>query len=150
MRSGVNMARGHDGRLNRRLSESGRGHLVARTATAYLRRMATLVSEVALTPAAAARVAAIATRQNKPALLRLSVEGGGCSGFQYKFGLADAPEADDSVAETNGVRLLVDSVSLDLVRGCTVDYVESLGGAAFRVDNPVAASGCGCGTSFAV
>ncbi|MBB4617039.1 iron-sulfur cluster assembly accessory protein [Sphingomonas abaci] len=144
------MARGHDGRLNRRLSESGRGHLAARTATAYLRRMATLVSEVALTPAAAARVAAIATRQNKPALLRLSVEGGGCSGFQYKFGLADAPEADDSVAETDGVRLLVDSVSLDLVRGCTVDYVESLGGAAFRVDNPVAASGCGCGTSFAV
>ena len=112
--------------------------------------MATLVSEVALTPAAAARVAAIAARQNKPALLRLSVEGGGCSGFQYKFGLADAPEADDSVAETDGVRLLVDSVSLDLVRGCTVDYVESLGGAAFRVDNPVAASGCGCGTSFAV
>lgn len=112
--------------------------------------MATLVSEVALTPAAAARVAAIATRQNKPALLRLSVEGGGCSGFQYKFGLADAPEADDSVAETDGVCLLVDSVSLDLVRGCTVDYVESLGGAAFRVDNPVAASGCGCGTSFAV
>ena len=112
--------------------------------------MATLVSEVALTPAAAARVAAIATRQNKPALLRLSVEGGGCSGFQYKFGLADAPEGDDSVAETDGVRLLVDQVSLDLVRGCTVDYVESLGGAAFKVDNPVAASGCGCGTSFAV
>lgn len=124
--------------------------LAVSRATAYLRRMATLVSEVALTPAAAARVAAIAARQNKPALLRLSVEGGGCSGFQYKFGLADAPEGDDSVAETDGVRLLVDQVSLDLVRGCTVDYVESLGGAAFKVDNPVAASGCGCGTSFAV
>jgi len=124
--------------------------LAASRATAYLRCMATLVSEVALTPAAAARVAAIAARQNKPALLRLSVEGGGCSGFQYKFGLADAPEGDDSVAETDGVRLLVDQVSLDLVRGCTVDYVESLGGAAFKVDNPVAASGCGCGTSFAV
>lgn len=124
--------------------------LAASRASAYLLRMATLVSEVALTPAAAARVAAIAARQNKPALLRLSVEGGGCSGFQYKFGLADAPEADDSVAETDGVRLLVDQVSLDLVRGCTVDYVESLGGAAFKVDNPVAASGCGCGTSFAV
>ncbi len=119
-------------------------------ATAYLRRMATLVSEVALTPAAAARVAAIAARQNKPALLRLSVEGGGCSGFQYKFGWRMRREADDSVAETDGVRLLVDQVSLDLVRGCTVDYVESLGGAAFKVDNPVAASGCGCGTSFAV
>ncbi|MDP1025766.1 iron-sulfur cluster assembly accessory protein [Sphingomonas sp. KR1UV-12] len=110
----------------------------------------TLSQDVSLSPAAAARVAAIAVRQSKPAILRLSVDGGGCSGFQYKFGLADAPDGDDTVAETNGVRLVVDSVSLDLVRGCVVDYVESLGGAAFRVDNPQAASGCGCGTSFAV
>lgn len=106
--------------------------------------------DIALTTAAAARVATIAARQNKPAVLRLSVDGGGCSGFQYRFGLADAPESDDSVAETDGVRLVVDSVSLDLVRGCHVDYVESLGGAAFRVENPNAASGCGCGSSFAV
>jgi iron-sulfur cluster assembly accessory protein len=112
--------------------------------------MATQLPEVALSAAAAARVAAIAARQNKPAILRLSVDGGGCSGFQYKFGLADAPDADDAVAETDGVRLVVDSVSLDLVRGARVDYVESLGGAAFRVDNPVAVAGCGCGTSFAV
>lgn len=112
--------------------------------------MATLASDIALTPSAAARVAAIAAKQNKPAILRLSVEGGGCSGFQYKFGFADTAENDDTVAETDGVRLVVDSVSLDLVRGCHVDYVESLGGAAFRVDNPNAASGCGCGTSFAV
>ena len=107
-------------------------------------------TDIALTPAAAARVAAIASKQNKPAILRLSVDGGGCSGFQYKFGFAEAPMADDSVAETDGVRLVVDSVSLDLVRGCQVDYVESLGGAAFRVENPNAASGCGCGSSFAV
>ena len=106
--------------------------------------------DIALTPAAAARVAAIAQRQNKPAVLRLSVDGGGCSGFQYKFGLADAPEESDTVAETDGVRLVVDDISLDLVRGCSVDYVESLGGAAFRVENPQAASGCGCGTSFAI
>lgn len=112
--------------------------------------MATLAPEIALSPTAAARVAAIAARQNKPAILRLSVDGGGCSGFQYKFGFADAPEPGDVVAETDGVRLVVDDVSLDLVRGCRVDYVESLGGAAFRVDNPNAASGCGCGTSFAV
>jgi iron-sulfur cluster assembly accessory protein len=105
---------------------------------------------IALTPSAASRVAAIAVRQGKPAILRLSVDGGGCSGFQYKFGLADAPEADDAVTETDGVRLLVDAISLDLVRGCSVDYVESLGGAAFKVDNPNAASGCGCGSSFAV
>ena len=119
--------------------------------TSYLRPMATIpVSEVGLTPSAAARVAAIAARQGKPAILRLSVEGGGCSGFQYRFGLADGAEGDDSVTETDGVRLVVDSMSLDLVRGAQVDFVESLGGAAFKVENPNAASGCGCGTSFSV
>lgn len=112
--------------------------------------MATLAPEISLTPAAAARVAAIAAKQGKPAMLRLSVEGGGCSGFQYRFGLADAPASDDQIAETDGVRLLVDEISLDLVRGAEVDYIESLGGAAFRVNNPMAAAGCGCGSSFAV
>jgi iron-sulfur cluster assembly accessory protein len=103
-----------------------------------------------LSPSAAARVAAIATKQGKPAILRLSVEGGGCSGFQYQFGLAEAPDGDDIVTETDGVRLVVDPVSLDLVSGCVVDFVESLGGAAFRVENPNAVAGCGCGSSFAV
>ena len=105
---------------------------------------------VELTQSAAARVAAIAAKQAKPAILRLSVEGGGCSGFQYKFGLADAVEGDDNVAETDGVRLVVDPISLDLVSGAAVDYVENLGGAAFKVTNPNAASGCGCGSSFSV
>lgn len=105
---------------------------------------------IELTTSAAARVAAIAAKQAKPAILRLSVEGGGCSGFQYKFGLADAVDADDAVAETDGVRLIVDPVSLDLVEGAAVDYVENLGGAAFKVTNPNAASGCGCGASFSV
>jgi iron-sulfur cluster insertion protein len=108
------------------------------------------VQTMTLSPSAAARVAAIAAKQGKPAVLRLSVEGGGCSGFQYKFGLADGPEADDLVVEQGGVTLVVDSVSLDLVAGSVVDYVESLGGAAFKVENPQAASGCGCGSSFAI
>ncbi|WP_288412177.1 iron-sulfur cluster assembly accessory protein [uncultured Sphingomonas sp.] len=108
------------------------------------------MTDVTLSAAAAARVAAIAEKQAKPAILRLSVEGGGCSGFQYRFGLAEGIEPDDSIAETDGVKLVVDSVSIDLVRGSEVDFVESLGGAAFRVTNPQAASGCGCGTSFAV
>lgn len=113
--------------------------------------MATIApAEITLTPSAAARVAAIAVRQGKPAILRLAVDGGGCSGFQYKFELADTVTDDDAVAETDAVRLVVDSISLDLVRGCAVDYVESLGGAAFKVENPNAASGCGCGTSFSV
>ena len=103
-----------------------------------------------LSPSAAARVAIIAGKQGKPAILRLSVEGGGCSGFQYKFGLADAPEGEDLVIERDGVQLVVDAVSLDLLTGSEVDYVESLGGSAFKVTNPNAASGCGCGSSFAV
>jgi iron-sulfur cluster insertion protein len=105
---------------------------------------------IMLSENAAARVAAIATKQGKPAILRLSVDGGGCSGFQYRFGLADTVEADDAIAETSGVRLIVDPVSLDLVDGAEVDYVESLGGSAFRVNNPMAASGCGCGSSFSI
>ena len=108
------------------------------------------MSEIALSPSAAARVAAIAARQAKPAILRLSVDGGGCAGFQYKFELADEVAGDDEVASENGVTLVVDPVSLDLVRGSVVDFVESLGGAAFQVTNPNAASGCGCGTSFSV
>lgn len=108
------------------------------------------MSDIALTPSAAARVAAIARRQGKKPILRLSVEGGGCAGFQYKFGLAEAVDVDDRIAEQDGVTLVVDEISLDLVRGSAVDYVESLGGASFQVTNPNAASGCGCGTSFSV
>jgi iron-sulfur cluster assembly accessory protein len=103
-----------------------------------------------LTPSAAKRVAFIASKQARPAILRLAVEGGGCSGFQYKFDLADAAEADDSVSECDGVKLVVDPVSLDLIAGSTVDFVESLGGAAFKVENPQAAAGCGCGASFGI
>jgi len=108
------------------------------------------VQTMTLSPSAAARVAAIAAKQGKPAILRLSVEGGGCSGFQYKFGLDDAPEGDDLIVERDGVTLLVDPMSLELVAGSEVDYVESLGGSAFKVSNPNAASGCGCGSSFSV
>lgn len=105
---------------------------------------------VELTASAAARVALIAAKQGKPAILRLSVEGGGCSGFQYRFGLADAVDVEDAVSDAGAARLVVDPVSLDLIEGSQVDYVESLGGAAFRVTNPNAASGCGCGSSFSV
>ena len=103
-----------------------------------------------LTESAANRVAAIAAKQARPPILRLAVEGGGCSGFQYKFDLAEAVESDDSVSETGGVKLVVDPVSLALIAGSTVDFVESLGGAAFKVSNPQAAAGCGCGSSFGI
>ncbi|MFT3964801.1 MAG: iron-sulfur cluster insertion protein ErpA [Sphingobium sp.] len=106
--------------------------------------------QVGLTASAAARVAQIAQRTGKPAILRLSVEGGGCSGFQYRFGLAESVDGEDMRVELDGVTLVVDPISLDLVRGGVVDYVENLGGAAFKVENPNAVAGCGCGSSFAI
>jgi iron-sulfur cluster insertion protein len=114
----------------------------------YLYRM--IADTVTLTSSAAARVLAIATRQSKPARLRLAVDGGGCSGFTYRFELADSVEGDDSLTTTDGAELVVDAISLDLLRGSEVDFVESLGGASFQVRNPNAASGCGCGSSFAI
>ena len=133
--------------MNRSRTRSRKGVEVGVKAP-YLGRMTEPV--ISLAPSAARRVAAIAAKQGAPAILRLSVEGGGCSGFQYKFGMADAPDADDTVTETEGVQLVVDQVSLGLLEGSVVEYVESLGGSAFRVSNPQAASGCGCGASFAI
>ena len=104
---------------------------------------------VSLSISAAKRVAAIAERQGKPAVLRLSVDGGGCAGFSYKFDLGEI-EDGDAQAVAEGVTLVVDSVSLDLLDGSQVDYIEDLGGASFKVTNPNAASGCGCGSSFSV
>lgn len=106
--------------------------------------------EISLTENAARRVAAIAERKNAPAILRLAVDGGGCAGFTYSFDLADSAQDDDTIAETDGVKLVVDPASLELLRGSAIDFVEDLGGAAFRVTNPNAQSGCGCGSSFSI
>ena len=127
---------------------SAAGKLVARPGASYLAPVSE--PQITLTESAAKRVAWIAERQAKPAILRLAVNGGGCAGFTYKFELADSPEKDDTVAETDGVKLVVDPMSLELVKGSAVDFVEDLGGATFRVTNPNAQSGCGCGSSFSV
>lgn len=104
-----------------------------------------------LSAAAAKRVAAIAARQGKPGMmLRLAVDGGGCAGFQYRFGLENAPAEGDTLVETDGVTMLIDPDTLPLVAGAEVDYVEKIGAAAFEVKNPQAASGCGCGSSFSI
>jgi len=125
---------------------STRRAVAATRGAPYLAR----VSDITLTESAARRVAWIAERQSRPAILRLAVDGGGCAGFTYKFELAAEAETDDAVAETDGVKLVVDPMSLDLVRGSAVDFVEDLNGAAFKVLNPNAQSGCGCGSSFSV
>ncbi|WP_262696359.1 iron-sulfur cluster insertion protein ErpA [Kordiimonas aquimaris] len=106
---------------------------------------------VGLSARAAARVANLIEQQGNPELkLRLSVSGGGCSGFQYGFGFEDAQKPDDIVVTKNGVTMLVDSMSLLYLTGSEVDYVEDLVGASFQVVNPNASSSCGCGSSFAI
>jgi iron-sulfur cluster insertion protein len=110
----------------------------------------TSTPDISLLPNAARRVAEIAVKLGKDPVLRLSVEGGGCSGFQYRFGMAESVDDDDIVASADGAKLVVDPVSLDLVRGSAVDFVESLGGKSFHVTNPQAQAGCGCGSSFSV
>ncbi len=136
-------------RIMSRSADRSRRHaarLAARRSGPYLIAVTDLIS---LTASAARRVALIAEKQGKPPVLRLSVDGGGCAGFSYKFALGEV-EPHDARSVTGSVTLVVDPVSLDLVAGSAVDYVEDLGGSAFKVTNPNAASGCGCGSSFSV
>ncbi|MBW0145719.1 HesB/IscA family protein [Sphingomicrobium clamense] len=108
-----------------------------------------MTDRIFLTAAAASRVAAIAEKQGKPAVLRLAVDGGGCAGFTYRFELGEV-EDGDIVAEGQGAQLVVDPISIDLIEGSAVDFVENLGGKSFQVTNPNAQSGCGCGASFSI
>lgn len=105
---------------------------------------------VRLTDRAAKRISEIAAQEGAPAVLRLSVEGGGCSGFQYKFDLPAETGADDTVIAEGAARLVVDQISLPYLLGAEVDFVDDLIGSAFKVNNPNAASSCGCGTSFSL
>lgn len=104
-----------------------------------------------LTASAARRILKVAESEGNPALgLRISVSGGGCSGFQYSFTLDADETADDVVISRDGARLLVDTMSLEYLRGSELDFVEDLSGAGFRINNPLASSSCGCGNSFSV
>jgi len=103
-----------------------------------------------VTERAARRIAAILGAEPAPACLRVSVEGGGCSGFQYKFDIERAPAADDVVIERAGAKVVVDPVSLQYMAGSEIDFVDELIGAAFKVGNPNATASCGCGTSFSL
>ena len=109
------------------------------------------VQGVVVTESAARRLAEIIAADGKDGMvLRVAVSGGGCSGFQYGFTLDDTVQDDDVTIERDGVKVVIDSTSIDLLAGAQIDYVEELSGAAFRITNPNAASSCGCGNSFAV
>jgi iron-sulfur cluster insertion protein len=101
-----------------------------------------------LSPSAAARIALIAEKQGKPAALRLAVEGGGCSGFQYGFTFDEETNEDDTVMTKNGVTLLIDAMSYQYLVGAEIDYKDGLEGAQFVIKNPNATTTCGCGSSF--
>jgi iron-sulfur cluster insertion protein len=106
---------------------------------------------VSLSDSAARRIAAVlADDAHRGMMLRVSVSGGGCSGFQYGFNLEDTRREGDYVIERDGAVVLVDDVSLDLLKGSVIDYVEDMIGASFSIVNPQAKSSCGCGNSFSV
>jgi iron-sulfur cluster insertion protein len=113
--------------------------------------MAETATPITLSESAARRVAHLIAQEGKPGLkLRVSVAGGGCSGFQYGFSLAEEAEEGDLVVERDGVEMVVDSMSLMYLAGSEVDYVDEVVGSYFVVKNPNATASCGCGTSFSV
>jgi iron-sulfur cluster assembly accessory protein len=107
-------------------------------------------TSVTLSDAAAKRIAAIIGAEAGKSALRVSVEGGGCSGFSYKFDLADSVADDDVVVEKNDAKVLIDSLSLVYMNGAEIDFVDNLLGQSFQIKNPNAVASCGCGTSFSV
>ena len=109
----------------------------------------TTTSVVSLTDAAAIKLAELTKDETSPEIgLRVYVYSGGCSGYRYGMMLEDQPTADDNVLEANGVRVYIDTNSVPLIQGSQIDYVDTLMGAGFTVNNPNAVSGCGCGSSF--
>jgi iron-sulfur cluster assembly accessory protein len=107
-------------------------------------------TDVTLSDAAARRVATILSSDATKTALRVSVEGGGCSGFSYKFDLVEDKEDDDVVLEKDSARVLIDPVSLVYMSGSEIDFVDNLMGQSFQIRNPNAVASCGCGTSFSV
>lgn len=112
--------------------------------------MTTASGDIALTEQAARRIHAILANESPGAAFRISVEAGGCSGFQYHFAVDPAPVEEDALIEQAGARVAIDPTSLGFLLGAKIDFVADLMGESFRVDNPNAVASCGCGTSFAV
>jgi iron-sulfur cluster assembly accessory protein len=106
--------------------------------------------DLTLSPSAARRIHDIGKAEGRPLMLRVAVEGGGCSGFQYQFDLVEEAQPDDLRIERDGAAALVDEMSLVLLKGSEIDFVDELAGAEFRVRNPNAKSSCGCGVSFSI
>jgi iron-sulfur cluster assembly accessory protein len=109
-----------------------------------------MAADVRVTERAARKIGEILGREPAGTMLRVSVEGGGCSGFQYKFDTERSKADDDLVIERSGATVLIDPVSVNYMAGSEIDFVDDLIGASFKVNNPQATASCGCGTSFAL
>src|SRR5215510_2700147 len=107
-------------------------------------------TNVTMTDRAARRIGEILKAEPAGAMLRVSVEGGGCSGFQYKFDVERSKADDDTVLAGEGATVLIDPVSMQYMAGAEIDFVDDLIGASFKINNPIATASCGCGTSFSV
>ena len=112
--------------------------------------MALQMDNIPVTERAAHRIGEILRREPAGTMLRVSVEGGGCSGFQYKFDMESAQAADDLVIQRDGATVLIDQTSVGYLAGSEIDFVDDLIGASFRINNPQATASCGCGTSFSI
>lgn len=112
--------------------------------------MTETLDRVTVSDRAAKRIAAILSKETPGSMLRVSVEGGGCSGLQYKYDVVSEREADDFVIENPGATVLIDSISLQYMGGSEIDFVDDLIGQSFQINNPNATAGCGCGTSFTI
>jgi iron-sulfur cluster assembly accessory protein len=108
------------------------------------------MDNITLTERAARRIGEILRREPPGTMLRVSVEGGGCSGFQYKFDMDRAQAADDVILRRDGATVLIDQISVGYLAGSEIDFVDDLIGASFRINNPQATASCGCGTSFSL
>src|SRR6266567_8421182 len=109
-----------------------------------------MTTDVTISDRAARRIGEILKGEGAGAMLRVSVEGGGCSGFQYKFDIDRSKADDDVVIAQDGATVLIDPVSLNYMAGAEIDFVDDLIGSAFKINNPQATASCGCGTSFAL
>lgn len=105
---------------------------------------------ITLTERAAKRVAEVLSGEPQGSVLRVAVLGGGCSGFQYSFEITQEREEDDLVLERDGATVVIDGISQEYMPGAVIDFADELIAAAFKIDNPLAKSGCGCGTSFSI
>jgi iron-sulfur cluster assembly accessory protein len=112
--------------------------------------MTAVTTSVTVSERAARRIGEILKKEPDGTMLRVSVEGGGCSGFQYKFDMDREKSDDDLVIARDGAVVLIDSVSVDFMAGAEIDFVDDLIGASFKIKNPKATAGCGCGTSFSL